>query len=599
MKTLLRLLPWVLVLVLVVPFLRPERHAAGPDPTRLGQLPVLDGGRLKPWETVARATLMRTRGRASALDADGKRLSASAWLADLLLAPDRAQQHRIYRVDDPDLLSSVGVNDVDVAHLSLADLRPHLAALEAQHRQIPTEPADQSRYQRALTRLRSGILEVQRLEDALLPPAPTAVNLAAHLADFGSGDPNSPADLALLRTIERMAAGAPPLTIPLPDPAVPYPGWADTPWSSAGQILLATVRGGSPEPMMHAWARLGDAWRGSQAGAWELAATDLDAAYAARVPDAGWRVRGETFFQRHSPFALGLQLYVLAFIVAAASWAVPRFASSWRESAWQILLLAWVVHSLGVVARMIFSGYAPVTNLYSSAVFVGWAAVAMALPAERRHRRGLVTAVAGLIGFGTLIIAHQLAVLGGGDTLEMMRAVLDSNFWLSTHVVTITLGYSATFLAGFVGLGALGWAMAKRREPDPATTDLVFGITAFSLLFSFVGTVLGGIWADQSWGRFWGWDPKENGALLVVVWNALLIHARVGGLAGPRGQLQIAVAGNIIVAWSWFGTNMLGVGLHSYGFMDRAFPWLVAFWLAHLAFIAVASLLRPKRSGAA
>ena len=116
--------------------------------------------------------------------------------------------------------------------------------------------------------------------------------------------------------------------------------------------------------------------------------------------------------------------------------------------------------------------------------------------------------------------------------MEMMRAVLDSNFWLATHVVTITIGYSGTFLAGAI---AIGWAVREHLAPrlDPATSkalsSMVYGVVCFALFFSFLGTVLGGIWADQSWGRFWGWDPKENGALLIVLWNAIILHARWGG----------------------------------------------------------------------
>ena len=93
---------------------------------------------------------------------------------------------------------------------------------------------------------------------------------------------------------------------------------------------------------------------------------------------------------------------------------------------------------------------------------------------------------------------------------------------------------------------------------------MVYGIVCFATLFSFVGTVLGGIWADQSWGRFWGWDPKENGALIIVLWNALILHARWGGLVRQRGLICLAIFGNIVTSWSWFGTNMLGIGLHSY-----------------------------------
>jgi hypothetical protein len=89
--------------------------------------------------------------------------------------------------------------------------------------------------------------------------------------------------------------------------------------------------------------------------------------------------------------------------------------------------------------------------------------------------------------------------------------------------------------------------------------------------------VLGGIWADQSWGRFWGWDPKENGALLIVIWCAIILHARWGKLIADRGLMLMAIFGNVVTAFSWFGVNMLGIGLHSYGFMDAAFKWLMLF----------------------
>ena len=112
----------------------------------------------------------------------------------------------------------------------------------------------------------------------------------------------------------------------------------------------------------------------------------------------------------------------------------------------------------------------------------------------------------------------------------------------------------------------------------------------YAALFSFTGTVLGGIWADQSWGRFWGWDPKENGALLIVLMNALILHARWAGLVKVRGMAVLTICGNMVTGWSWFGTNQLGVGLHAYGFNNTLARGLVIFWLVQLAFIVVGLL---------
>ncbi len=127
-----------------------------------------------------------------------------------------------------------------------------------------------------------------------------------------------------------------------------------------------------------------------------------------------------------------------------------------------------------------------------------------------------------------------------------------------------------------------------------ALTRMIYGIVCFATLFSFVGTVLGGIWADQSWGRFWGWDPKENGALIIVLWNALILHARWGGMVKERGIANLAIVGNIVTSWSWFGTNMLGIGLHSYGWTDSAFMWLMVFIGSQLALVALGLTPRAR-----
>jgi len=175
----------------------------------------------------------------------------------------------------------------------------------------------------------------------------------------------------------------------------------------------------------------------------------------------------------------------------------------------------------------------------------------------------------------------------------MLQAVLDTNFWLATHVVIITLGYASTFFAGILGIayillglftpllrqgvsrqGAVAAGRAGAAELGKVLAKMAYAIVCFATLFSFTGTVLGGIWADQSWGRFWGWDPKENGALIIVLWNAVVLHARWGGLVRERGVMVMTVVGNIVTAWSWFGVNLLSIGLHSYGFMEGGAKWL-------------------------
>src|SRR5437588_1117538 len=125
------------------------------------------------------------------------------------------------------------------------------------------------------------------------------------------------------------------------------------------------------------------------------------------------------------------------------------------------------------------------------------------------------------------------------------------------------------------------------KEAMKSFGNALYAALCFATLFSFTGTVLGGIWADQSWGRFWGWDPKENGALLIVIWNALILHARWGGLVKQRGLAVLAMVGNMVTGWSWFGTNQLSVGLHAYGFNKTLADGLAIFWITQLVCIGL------------
>ena len=362
-------------------------------------------------------------------------------------------------------------------------------------------------------------------------------------------------------------------------------------WRSVGDALR-DARTGPVDAGLEPLSLIAAAWDTQDAPAFNRAVADLRAVVAAQQPEALRQTDHESLFNRAQPFYTGMVIYLLALLILFVSWLwKPALL---QPAAFGLLLSGALVHTAGLVSRTVIQGRPPVTNLYSSAVFVGFCAVLLGIVLERIYRRGFATAVAAGAGFSSLIIAHHLS--GDGDTMEMMRAVLDSNFWLATHVVAITIGYSGTFLAGAI---AIGYALRKQSAPrlDPTTSktlvSMAYGTICFALFFSFVGTVLGGIWADQSWGRFWGWDPKENGALLIVLWNAVILHARWGGYARDRGVMTMAIFGNVITSLSWFGVNMLGVGLHSYGFIDSAF-WALSVFIAS-QLLLVGLCLLPRR----
>jgi ABC-type transport system involved in cytochrome c biogenesis permease subunit len=300
----------------------------------------------------------------------------------------------------------------------------------------------------------------------------------------------------------------------------------------------------------------------------------------------------EAFFNRCQPFFACQWSYFVAFVLAALAWLI--WNKPFNRAALALIVLTLAVHTFALVARIYISGRPPVTNLYSSAVFIGWGAVVLGIVLELIFGLGIGNVIASVAGFSTLVIADRLA--GDGDTFTVLQAVLDTQFWLATHVVCITLGYATTYVAGLLGLVYITLGVFTSELQGTLRRDLarmIYGVLCFAIFFSFWGTVLGGLWADDSWGRFWGWDPKENGALMIVLWNALVLHARWDGMVKDRGLAALAVAGNIAVSWSWFGVNQLGAGLHSYGFTEGVALALAIFVVSQLAVIALSSL--PKR----
>jgi ABC-type transport system involved in cytochrome c biogenesis permease subunit len=548
-------LSWALLVAL-----RGSPTARGFDVEAFGHLPLLEGGRIKPADSLARNSLLVLRGKQT-LPEEGREVSADEWLLDVLFRPEVAAKQPVFNVDDPDVLGMLGRQQGGSRYVTFLDLDPHLAELQQQGEAAKAvDPKRRTRFQSAVVTLYDRVVLFHRLANSIqLWNGPS---LEDAIADRGS-----PEGSEMQRELTEIA-----LFRPLP----PLPGEKTDQWKSTGEALRQSASTGV-DPRLAAFARLGAAYRASSAWDFNSTVQSMLDGLADAHPEVWRQVHREVVFNRAEPFYLGMVLYVLALIVVALSWL-------WRSRvalscAFALLVSAAVVHTAGLVARTILQGRPPVTNLYSSAVFIGWVVVLLGILLERLYRRGFATGVAAAVGFSTLLIAHHLSA--DGDTMEMMRAVLDSNFWLGTHVVTVTIGYSGTFLAGAM---AVGYALRRQliaspqRETTRSLVSMVYGTLCFSLFFSFVGTVLGGIWADQSWGRFWGWDPKENGALLIVLWNAIILHARMGGFVRERGMMAMAIFGNVVTSWSWFGVNMLGIGLHSYGFMDKAF-WALAIFM--------------------
>jgi len=573
----------VLAVVWVACTLAPSA-ASGPfDLAEFGRLPILADGRIKPLDTIARTGLLMLQGRQRVVAPDGRQLTPDAWLLDVFFRPEAADADSVFRIDNSEVLTLFNLtrsDGVGGVRFSFNQLQAGLDELDRQGRLAePIDNAARTAFQRGVIELREHIGYYDRLKFSLEPP--DSADFDADLSDAG----RLAAEHAAFTTMDTLSS----LRVIPPAAASVNPG----DWESVGHSMLSAAAPAEVDPHVRLYALLGHAWRNSQPDVFAATLHGYREELLRRFPAALRRSDAEAFFNRAQPFITSLFLYVTAFLLAVISWLV--WPEALGRAAFWLMGLAFAVATAGILDRMWIEGRPPVTNLYSSALFIGWGSVGLCLILEKLHRNAVASAAGSLIGFGTLVIAHHLSL--SGDTMEMMRAVLDSNFWLSTHVVTVTTGYASTFLAGFLAIIYLVRGIFT-RSLDGRTADalarMVYGIVCFATLFSFVGTMLGGIWADQSWGRFWGWDPKENGALLIVIWNAVILHCRWGGLVRQRGLMALAVFGNVVTAWSWFGTNMLGVGLHSYGFTDAAFNGLVIFVASQLLPIGLAAVPRSK-----
>jgi ABC-type transport system involved in cytochrome c biogenesis permease subunit len=599
LKGFARFVPWLCTAAAVLYLVGAAfRGDAGPGLSAVASLPVVEGGRVKPLDTVARVALRQVSDREEVY-IDGKPAPAIKWYMDLASAhadqPGPAAKYEVLRIHNDQVRSLLGLDRRDGYRYSLEEVLkkfPELRQAAVKARSRPEKERDLFEAKVLELWKHIGVIhEFWQGEAPLnLPPADgrewrtaggndQAAQVEAVRAVMAVlGKPVTREDLEKLPEAERKKVES---VFREAYAAATARDKAATAW----QKVLKTYREGGGRDFETAIADFQDVTRLGVSG------SDLT------------RVKFETFLNRFAPFYHCIFMYGMALFLCVLGWMFIAFGSdfgeAFRRASYYTLAATFVLHTFSLFARMYLMDrpLVFVTNLYSTAVFIGWAAAGACLIIERVYPISLGNLVAGVLGVLTCIIAHQLAA--AGDTLEMMQAVLDTNFWLATHVTTINLGYAATFIAGLIGvtyivLGVLTPILKEElpvgARPQPLGRligQVLYAAVCAGTLLSFVGTVLGGIWADQSWGRFWGWDPKENGAVLIVLWNALILHARWCGLVKDRGMAILSLVGNMITAWSWFGTNQLGVGLHAYGFNNTLALGCVVTWVFHTLLIGV------------
>jgi ABC-type transport system involved in cytochrome c biogenesis permease subunit len=587
----------------------PREDPRSLDLTAFGQIPVHFEGRVKPLDSLARNSMRVISDRETFVDSRGERQPAIRWLADVIMDPDAALQHPVVRIDSLEVLQTLGLERRKGFRYAIEEFRERLDKLQEQvDLARATDARELSHYQRKVVEVDRRLRPHLMIGAAFRTP-PLPENLPTEEELRSDPEKHVPVLMMVRRAFEvaeesepELRRMKPPLIIPPQqgDEWQPYAiKWMD---NYRAQVRNQFSEDGTTEELDEAaviFDKIARAYATKDGRTFNAEVERLREYLAATSP-IGFqerRVDFESFFNRYDPFFLAQWAYFVAFVLAALAW--MGWSRPLNRASYWLIVLAVLVHTFALVARIYISGRPPVTNLYSSAVFIGWGVVLAGIFLETLYRMGVGNIVATVGGFTSLIIAGFLA--SSGETMTALQAVLDTQFWLATHVVCVTLGYSATYVAGFLGIlyVVLGFCTKKLDgDTSRALSRMIYGTVCFALLFSFVGTVLGGLWADDSWGRFWGWDPKENGALIIVLWNAIVLHARWDGMVKSRGMAVLAIGGNIATSWSWFGVNELGVGLHSYGFTEGVLFSLGVFVLSQLAVIAVGCLPKEMwRSG--
>jgi len=566
-------------------------------------LPVQDGGRIKPLNTVAGVMLLRFNGKRSVRLEDGQRLGPTEWLLDVLFFPQAASDYPVFLVQNEEVVSAIGVDSEGKKRrdrYSFNELRLGLERLFGLAREYAfVEEKDRSAVQQQLFLLANNVDSFMQLAGHLdfarhpLPLSPggelTTIfagrdevsfsDVTEHVSEIeaiyrsttgSAGDRD--AALTLLRAASEVSQSSAGLALIPPVETVAE----ESEWKTPADLFVETLAGTSladdHRELLRAFetlvvergepARFEDALAGLHARATGLA--DRRGEYD--------KIGLELTYYKLDAVSRSLYLFMFAFIAAAILWLRPRWkvpyvATSVLVAGGTGLLI------LAIVLRCIIRSRPPVSTLYETVLFVTAVGAIVALFIEAIGRKRIAVSGAAALGMMGMFVANGYELLDKQDTMPSLVAVLDTNFWLAVHVTTVTIGYSAGMLAALFASVYLIAKVLRFRGGSAGDRGfyssfgrMVYGVLCFGLIFSVIGTITGGIWANESWGRFWGWDPKENGALLIVLSQIAILHARMGGLLREHGVCMAAAFGGTIVAFSWWGVNLLGVGLHSYGF---------------------------------
>ena len=591
----------------------------------LKMMVILENGRKKPLDTFALNILKQFSGRSRY---NGK--PAIEWLSRVLLDPRQSVNDRIFLINHPEVLHSLGIDsDRNRDRYSYSQLGPVFSRLrnlafsasklekdkrstveneimvlyhklylyqqliESMQFALPDRElsvnSDQNRQRLGLSPSRIEFSQLELMETKDLLKA-LASDIRKKSVDQRSESENE--IITILSRLDELAAR----NQSLPFMVIYEPGEDRENWISPRELLNQDYRlDKSVKEEIRLLGQISQAFRSGDQKRFDRSLKSFNERALTRLSGkvTAGRISAEIWYNRIDPFYRAEFFYGFSILFLLLSFLL---AKNWLyRGSFLLLVIGIALHTYGIISRMVIMSRPPVTNLYETFVFTAWMTVVLGIILELFKKKKIGILTGSISGFILLLIAGKYAL--EGDTMGMLVAVLDSNFWLATHVITITVGFAGIVISGIIGhvyVFQMFFA-GGRKDMLKNTFQSIYATQAFGLIFTFLGTVMGGMWADQSWGRFWGWDPKENGALVVVLWSLILFHARLSKWIKDTGFSLGSVIGTVTVALSWFGINLLGVGLHSYGFTSGIALVLMIFILLEIIFVSTSVLIFKKR----
>src|SRR5438132_8743252 len=501
----------------------PAANSGGLDFKQAGLLAIQDGGRRKPIDTFARETLIRITGRSTYTDNAGRKWQPNDFVLSTLLETRDWKNEPIVLISLGQLIEQLGL-DKTQRRFSFAQLTG-----SAELQRIANEARALKRAEKPLDRIQQEALSVNDRLTLL-------GNVMNGNALLIVPSPQRETDAWLV-----------------PDPTAAAAYYNETQFAPAFAELTK---------MMRAYTQ-GDGFNFSRA-ANKLRAGLRELSPATYPQDR--QLRLEYFYNHFEGFYRAIWCYGIALVILIVAHLRKR-GRALRNIGVAVAIVGLAFQATGIVMRCMIAGRPPVTNMYESIIWVSFAVLFFGMIFFARYRAPVYLLAALPVTLIALLLVHQMPI-AMPSSIDPLVPVLRDNFWLTIHVLTITLSHAAFALA--MGFGhILLWRYV--RNPAAASADApmhfwLYRVLQLGVLLLAAGTILGGVWANYSWGRFWGWDPKETWALIALLCYILTLHGRLAGwwtefgLVGGDGSCFLAVL------MAWYEVNfVLGNGLHSHG----------------------------------